>query len=90
MKNSIFSKCLAAVLVTALMGSATAHAAPANLDELLEQTRNIREVGYSAVDILSSDTNGLAQGGAAVRAVGRGRGGCDRGRLVRPRRAAAS
>src|SRR6188768_3780861 len=27
------------------------------------QKRNIREVGYSAVDILSSNTNGLAQGG---------------------------
>ena len=27
------------------------------------QERNIREVGYSAVDILSSNTNGLAQGG---------------------------
>jgi iron complex outermembrane receptor protein len=27
------------------------------------QRRNIREVGYSAVDILSANTNGLAQGG---------------------------
>ena len=27
------------------------------------QKRNIREVGYSAVDILSTNTNGLAQGG---------------------------
>ena len=27
------------------------------------QERNIREVGYSAVDILSTNTNGLAQGG---------------------------
>ena len=27
------------------------------------QKRNIREVGYSAVDILSANTNGLAQGG---------------------------
>ncbi len=27
------------------------------------QKRNIREVGYSAVDVLSSNTNGLAQGG---------------------------
>jgi len=43
MKNSVFSKCLAAVLITTLMGSATVHAAPASLDELLEQTRNIRE-----------------------------------------------
>ena len=33
------------------------------LASLAYQKRNIREVGYSAVDILSANTNGLAQGG---------------------------
>lgn len=48
MKHSVFSKCLAAVLVTAFMSSAPVQATPANLDELLEQTRTVREAEAKA------------------------------------------